>query len=622
MSREEKINEILEKRRQLLTKQKDRLTQKLYLYVDRLEAKYMEKIGYLSLFFMGTRQQILYSFENEMVQIQQKMIHTIDEFMKDLKAGLSEMLPELGEEAGEYRFFRYANKDYFQIKYELNWYDILGSNDCNIEKYILRNIVKRETSFIRRSLDQYRRGFEAEFDQYLIQSSRFIEKSMQGFMMQSMALSQLIFQNPVRNAGKEICEQYLAYLKKYRRIGISSDFLYTEEQLNLYQDVLSKHKDEDHSENGLEQYAFFLLLDLMQLTGLEWGILESEEMQSALAQYLSDFPGMQAMKATIKLIVSAAAHRNGDWEKILSICAGRSREEIEYLNRIRTNSCFRHTKPFTIFVTATMSAGKSTLINAIAGKNLCLSQNLACTSKMHAMISKAFDDGVTYKYDHTLTLQTDEDTLKKNNEKNQSDEILVSAWYHGSLGGRRIVIQDSPGVNFSGDQDHKKLTRRLIRENQYDLLLFIMNATQLGTDDEQEHLRFVREHCGQIPILFVLNKIDTFQVEEESVDRTIQRMRNYLETNGFCNPVICPVSAKAGYLSKQSRTMQMDRSKRRELNNFIDKFEVMQLPSYYQKNFPGITVKEQEQEDLQLVNSCGLSYLEAVIDKRYKGGTF
>lgn len=66
----------------------------------------------------------------------------------------------------------------------------------------------------------------------------------------------------------------------------------------------------------------------------------------------------------------------------------------------------------------------------------------------------------------------------------------------------------------------------------------------------------------------------------------------------------------------------MDRSKRRELNNFIDKFEVMQLPSYYQKNFPGITVKEQEQEDLQLVNSCGLSYLEAVIDKRYKGGTF
>lgn len=48
----------------------------------------------------------------------------------------------------------------------------------------------------------------------------------------------------------------------------------------------------------------------------------------------------------------------------------------------KQNEAYQHTNifstptPYQILVTATMSAGKSTLINAIIGQNICKSQNL------------------------------------------------------------------------------------------------------------------------------------------------------------------------------------------------------------------------------------------------------
>lgn len=42
-----------------------------------------------------------------------------------------------------------------------------------------------------------------------------------------------------------------------------------------------------------------------------------------------------------------------------------------------------------------------------------------------------------------------------------------------------------------------------------------MNATQLSTNDENEHLEFVRKTIGKTPLIFVLNKIDSFNEEDE-----------------------------------------------------------------------------------------------------------
>lgn len=139
-----------------------------------------------------------------------------------------------------------------------------------------------------------------------------------------------------------------------------------------------------------------------------------------------------------------------------------------------------------------MSAGKSTFINSLTGKNICRSQNMACTSKIHMIINKAYEDGYSYEYDHDLVMTAGSEELLIDNELNKTDMIYVGTEFNGYLEKQRIIINDSPGVNYSENIEHRDITRKLINSGKYDLLVYIMNATQLGTDDDAEHLDYVK----------------------------------------------------------------------------------------------------------------------------------
>ncbi|MCI8364205.1 MAG: hypothetical protein HFG34_04585 [Eubacterium sp.] len=124
-----------------------------------------------------------------------------------------------------------------------------------------------------------------------------------------------------------------------------------------------------------------------------------------------------------------------------------------------------------------------------------------------------------------------------------------------------------------------------------------MNSTQLATNDEQGHLEFVKQTIGRTPVIFVMNKIDSFNVEDEDVIETINRQKEYLKKKGFKDPVVCLVSARAGYLAKQFLSAGLSRSEERELYNYIDKFEWMKLEEYYKTRFPKIIIEDESQEE-------------------------
>ena len=174
-------------------------------------------------------------------------------------------------------------------------------------------------------------------------------------------------------------------------------------------------------------------------------------------------------------------------------------------------------------------------------------------------------------------------------------------------------MNDSPGVNFSGNQKHKVITEKLLRGKNYNLLVYIMNATQLGTNDESEHLEYVKRTIGRTPVLFIINKIDTFNVEEEDFEATIERQREFLKRKGFKNPIVCPVSSRAGYLAKRFIITELSKSEERELYNYVDKFEKMNLPGYYSKAFKKISVPDSDKEEEQLLKTSGISYVEKII---------
>ena len=65
----------------------------------------------------------------------------------------------------------------------------------------------------------------------------------------------------------------------------------------------------------------------------------------------------------------------------------------------------------TVLITAGMSSGKSTLINALIGKKISRTQNDACTAKIHYIYNKPYEDGFSGEWESVLDMNANEETL-------------------------------------------------------------------------------------------------------------------------------------------------------------------------------------------------------------------
>jgi len=433
-----------------------------------------------------------------------------------------------------------------------------------------------------------------------------------------LSMSHIIVKNPILKADTNTKDHYMKLLKKYLEVGQWDRKEYVKEQLNAYVELINNGNKENLHQN-LDYYKYYILCDFLQILGFlgfNNKIIHSRRMKEVLNQYIADFPDMSNKKIILNKFLNMINEDINKWETLVNQLF--PNEEKEYAKLLSNNLQFKNKAPLTFTITATMSAGKSTFINALTGNYISLSQNMACTSKIHTIISKAFDDGCLYKYDDYLVLVANKDELLSDNRLNSSDKIIASVYYNGDLGGERIIINDSPGVNFSGDAEHRKITERLIKSKNFDVLIYLMNSTQLATNDEDEHLEFIRNNIGETPILFIINKIDAFNIEEENITKTISNLISYIESKGFQNPIVCPISSKAGYMSKNYKRLL--KIEKRELYSYIDKFENMRLPDYYNEYFPSIKIEDKEIEETQLLKNCGLAYVERIIKLISRGG--
>lgn len=437
------------------------------------------------------------------------------------------------------------------------------------------------------------------------------------------ANAQLLMFNPICSDSAEVQKQYYWYLRKIVYNRKWNGKKYVKAQMTFYARALGVEGESETQTLKIEydllrKYYFSLPFDLAAIIAFDAKLLQSSKFVEATRQIIGDLCLTSKEAQLIHASVQMTLGFRGAWEKIRQSSV--YIDYSDYYNRVHDNMQFVQKKLYGMLITATMSAGKSSFINALVGQSVNRVQNMACTSKIHSIIAKPLDDGCTCEYDDEIVFDAGAEELLNDNENNSSSTIYVSTYFHGMLGGHRLVIHDSPGVNSSENIDHMTVAHQMICSKKYKLLIYVLNATQLGTNDDEEHLKYVASQVGKIPVMFVMNKIDSLVSEDEVIEDVVKHQREFLISKGFQNPIICPVSSRAAYLAKKDMSGVLSRMESRELTSYMDKFEFASLAPYYEQTFGVFHVADNEDEVLQLLKNCGMSYIENIICYLSEGG--
>ena len=206
-----------------------------------------------------------------------------------------------------------------------------------------------------------------------------------------------------------------------------------------------------------------------------------------------------------------------------------------------------------IAVVATMSAGKSTLVNSLLGTELMHSANEATTAKITVLEqdnqldkyvgSAKTGSGITMRPYSPITAEI----LREWNRENRIAEVSLRGPFENVAPlAKPIRIYDTPGPNNSRDETHGQILEGFLSKNKLDVVLYVLNATQIGINDDQALLKLLiskaEKNIGNI--IFIINKIDALDEERgETMLSVTEKVTQYLENNGvnknFLKNIVC-----------------------------------------------------------------------------------
>lgn len=270
-------------------------------------------------------------------------------------------------------------------------------------------------------------------------------------------------------------------------------------------------------------------------------------------------------------------------------------------------------KIYPLLVIATMSSGKSTLINSLLGQQFLPSKNEACTAKMFSILD---DDNINSTEVYITDLEgvtsvkknnISEELVSANNNPNVKS-ILIKGHVKGVLNTEKtLMIIDTPGPNNARDSLHEKEMKAILGKVKGGLMLYVINATQFGINDDKNLLEIVKKQIKQHPktsLLFAINKLDQIDEEKgESVGQLVMDVREYLVSNGIENPRIIPVSALAASLFK--KVLSGETLTRSEYHSFCEYYAMYEPKDYSMKTY---AITEAYSNQYDIVNVRGKEY--------------
>lgn len=258
---------------------------------------------------------------------------------------------------------------------------------------------------------------------------------------------------------------------------------------------------------------------------------------------------------------------------------------------------------FEINVVATMSSGKSTLINALLGQQLMPAANEATTATIVKIVDTDQDNFSAIAYDKSGQIVKKLDNVTLEDMQALNADIKVSTVeIRGKIPcvssvGMKLVLVDTPGPNNSRDKSHEEMTYKMIADSDKSLVLYVMNGQQLGINDEKIFLDYVCQSMkdggkkARERFIFAVNKMDAFSPDPqddgpECITKALDNVKAGLEDREIYNPNIFPVCS----LPALQKRAEMKGTRARALRDFVEmceEYDVMHFENYYQySNLP------------------------------------
>lgn len=340
--------------------------------------------------------------------------------------------------------------------------------------------------------------------------------------------------------------------------------------------------------------------------------LDMEDLRGSLECYSRENPGFKFSlhhipakeardkEAKIQEVFVKIQSLKDNWE-LQDLNALTSPEVVDAFNNALNNE-------FEVFVVATMSAGKSTLINALLGRKLMPAKQEACT----AIITRikdvdagdadapyqavAYDNITDGKRLETLDHLRPEDMERLNDDPRVRRIEVTGDIPFVSSSKTALVLIDTPGPNNARTRDHEKVQQQMLDNKAKPLILYIMTG-EFGTNDDVAVLERVAKSMSsggkqsRDRFLFVVNKLDGRTKEDGDLKEFLQNVRSNLELRGIPNPNIFPAAALPALNIRllQTNPAALDeddsddtRSKIRKFNRRLHLEEEASLPSSIQ----------------------------------------
>lgn len=419
------------------------------------------------------------------------------------------------------------------------------------------------------------------------------------FEFQKLHLSQYLSLHPLKDKKEKYKSGYVSVLNYFlKQFGTNQ---WSESNFSLFKVYLSASTgilEKKPPKLKYCRYRDVILVDLLFLTSFS-----NEDDGKKIFDLVCNYYGKGARKKLNSVFeYFYSKEERGDFQKYKS---------KEVLDIVRCNRLFLELPEKKIMITANMSAGKSTLLNALTGKRVNKTMNDACTAKVHSIFNKPKEDGYIYEYDYELDLNASREVLMDDNDENTSSNISVGTFFRNDTQiNRKVVLVDTPGVNSALDKEHKDIADNTVKNQSCDLLIYLMNGEVIATDDERKHLIYVKENYSG-KIIFIINKLDRYRAED-SVPGTIDTVKNYLEQMGFEKPVVYPISAYAAYLGRMKKNGENLNEDEIEDLEFV-KRKLSKKDFQYNQYYDNPVQGEFNDEIDKLICNSGITSLEKII---------